>query len=223
MSASRACFGLSAVVLGCVLSLSTSAEVLVNGGFESQPNFGAGVGGDAGFSALTGSQIPGWTIATGHAATVHNTVLYPTIAGGYSVNMDGEGFGGRNASLYQDFASAIGNVYTLRYDWQTWTFDTTPKLNVSVIDTVSASVLYTATFSALSTSAVQSVVASFAGTGNPLRLQLQEMPPSGYNDNTFIVDNFSVTAVPEAPVVAMWLAGLVAVAAARAAKQGRAR
>ena len=32
----------------------------------------------------------------------------------------------------------------------------------------------------------------FLGTGNALRLEINEMPESGFNDNQFIVDNFSV-------------------------------
>lgn len=73
--------------------------------------------GDAGCSGLTGTQMPGWTIEPGHGATVHNTVLYPTISGGYSINMDGEGYNGVNADLYQDFGSALGASYTLTFDW----------------------------------------------------------------------------------------------------------
>ena len=80
----------------------------MNGGFENEPNFGNGVSGDGGYSALTGSQIPGWTIEPGHAATVHNTAFYPFISGNFSINMDGEGFNGQNANLYQDFASSLG-------------------------------------------------------------------------------------------------------------------
>ena len=67
------------------------ADILVNGGFEDEPNYGSGVINGAGYSALTGSQIPGWTIEPGHAVTIHNDTIYPTISGTYSVNTDGEG------------------------------------------------------------------------------------------------------------------------------------
>jgi hypothetical protein len=40
---------------------------------------------------------------------------------------------------------------------------------------------------------VQSVNTSFTGTGDPLELLIDENPQSGYNDNQFMVDNFSVT------------------------------
>ncbi len=86
------------------------AELLTNGGFESEANIGSGIRGDSGCSALSGSQIPGWTIASSHAGTVHNTDLYPTISGICGINMDGEGQGGGNAILHQDFASSRGDV-----------------------------------------------------------------------------------------------------------------
>src|SRR4051794_5523510 len=74
-----------------------SANLLVNGGFDSEPNYGAGVVNGVGFSALTGSQIPGWTVEPGHAVTIHDTSTYPFITGPFSVNTDGEGFNGHNA------------------------------------------------------------------------------------------------------------------------------
>ena len=40
-------------------------------------------------------------------------------------------------------------------------------------------------------------MADFSGSGDDLRLRIQENPASGYNDNAFIVENFSVTPVPE--------------------------
>src|SRR3569833_183686 len=85
-----------------------SANLLVNGGFDSEPNYGSGVVNGVGFSALTGSQIPGWTIEAGHAVTIHDTSTYPFITGPFSVNTDGEGFNGHNANLYQDIASVAG-------------------------------------------------------------------------------------------------------------------
>ena len=51
-----------------------SANILVNGDFESQPNWSAANTGDPGFSLMTGTQMPGWVIEPGHAVTVHNTL-----------------------------------------------------------------------------------------------------------------------------------------------------
>jgi len=118
-------------------ALSAHANVLVNGGFDSEPNYGSGVQNGVGFSALMGSQIPGWTIEAGHAVTIHDTSTYPFITGPFSVNMDGEGFNGHNANLYQDFASVAAQQYQLQFDWQGW-ISTAAHLDVSITDTVGA-------------------------------------------------------------------------------------
>lgn len=175
-----------------------SANLLVNGDFESEPNWGAsngtscGSGGDPGCSALIGAQLPGWTIEPGHAVTVHIVGTYPTISGTYSINTDGEGFNGHNANFYQDFSSSTGQQYNLQYDWETWFNNTTPNLDVTVTDTVTSSVLYHGNFAW--TAGLHHVSASFSGTGNPLRLRIQEIPETGVNDNAYIVDNFVVLA-----------------------------
>lgn len=184
----------SCVIVGLSVAPFARANLLTNGNFESMPNFGSGVSGDSGYSALTGSQIPGWTIASGRAATVHNTVLYPTISGAYSINMDGEGFGGNNADLSQSFTSILGTAYTLEFDWQGWV-NNTPFLDVSVMDSVSATTLAHGNYGFSATLHHESF--TFIGTGNALELRVKESPQSGFNDNTFIVDNFSVQAVPE--------------------------
>jgi hypothetical protein len=206
-------FTFAAMTASALLPLGATANVLVNGDFESQPAFGSGVSGNAGYSALTGLQIPGWTIEPGHAATVHNTVLYPTISGSFSINMDGEGYLGGNADLHQDLASAPGAAYSLQYDWSTWEPSSAPLLNVTVTDSVTAAVLYTASFAAATSGVVNHVTAGFVGTGNALRLRVRELPQSGFNDNTFMVDNFNVSAVPEAATLLQMASGLLALCA----------
>ena len=180
---------------------SAHANVLLNGGFESQPNYGSGVVSGVGFSALTGSQIPGWTIEPGHAVTIHDTSTYPFISAPFSVNTDGEGFNGHNANLYQDFAGVAGQQYQLQFDWLGW-ISTGANLDVSITDTVTSEVLYHGNFAwAVGPHHVSS---AFIGTGNTLRLRVQESPESGANDNGFIVDNFAIgtsaVAIPTAPV-----------------------
>lgn len=198
---------LNAFALTAILAVSgsASANLLVNGDFETMPNFGMGVSGDSGYSALTGSQIPGWTIESGHAATVHNTNLYPTISGTYSVNMDGEGFNGVNADLYQDFFMP-GNFATITYSWSTWNLSSAAKLEVSVFDLVTNTTVFSSTHSA-DNMGVHNESFSFAvNAGDTVRLRVKENPQSGFNDNIFMVDNFGVTAVPE-PASMLVLAG----------------
>ena len=197
-------------VLG--IQTNTAPNLLVNGDFESEPNWGGGVSYDGGETALIGSQLPGWTIETNHAVTIHiSPGPYLTISSIYSANSDGEGYDGNNANFYQDFASQSEVSYALEFNWQSWGYVSTPttsQLEVSVVDTVTSAVLFDGLYSYDGNGQphpVHDVLANFVGTGHSLRLRIQETPQSGYNDNTFMVDNFSVTMVPSG-LVAWWRA-----------------
>ena len=190
-------------------------NVLTNGDFESEPNFG--VNGDAGYTLLTGSQVPGWTIETSHGVTIHNTTLYPFISGSYSVNMDGEGVNGHNASFFQTFGSVLGATYDLSFDWKVW-ISSSAVLGVTIIDNTSSAVLYARNFPTNTTGMISHETAQFFGTGHTLQLRVFESTETHVNDNTFIVDNFSVSSAAVAPVpepesLAMMLAGLAVVGA----------
>lgn len=195
--------------LTATFSGTARADQLVNGGFEAMPNWNNGIAGDGSYTLFTGNAIPGWTIAAGHAATIHNTNTYPTISGTYSLNTDGEGFNGRNVKIYQDFAAASGTQYALTFDWTNWFTSTAPRLNVSVIDLTTSTVLVFGNYGVLA--GVHSETLQFTGTGNPLRVQIEHAPESGVNDNTFIVDNFAVNAIPGPSAAALLgIGGLLA-------------
>ncbi len=189
-------FSIAAIILTCCLETVASAELIINGGFETQLNFGNGAvnpnGNGPGFSGMTGTQIPNWTIQPGHGATVHDTTIYPFITGNYSLNLDGEGFGGNNADMYQDFPSAP-TAYTINYDYQGWTASPT-TFTVSITDITTLTVVFTQISNW--TPSLVHVNSVFQGTGNNLRLRVSQQN-TGFNDNAFIVDNFSVTTVPE--------------------------
>lgn len=205
---------LGALVAACCGSLAPAQTLITNGGFESQPNFGAGASynGAPDFVVLTGSQLPGWTILPNHSVTVHSTTMYPYITGSYSVNMDGEAFySGHNADFYQDFATTAGVTYQLTFDWQGWTNNGTAQLEVLVINTGSNTNVFDGLYSFSSTLGHET--ATFTGTGDAFRLEIRESPESGFNDNRFMVDNFVVTAIPE-PTAAALVGGGVALAGA---------
>lgn len=184
-----------------VLAPVSAANILVNGGFEDQPNWG--INGDGGYTRLSGGEMPGWVIADGHSVTVHREFGYPTISGNYSINMDGEGFNDHNADFYQDFATEAGHVYTLEYDWSTWTFGT-PVLGVQVINLADSSLVVNDEHGWVE-GGVHHESIQFVGTGGSFRLRVLETFESGINDNTFIVDNFQINEVP-GPGVAVVLA-----------------
>lgn len=189
----------SAAILGAA-SVASAAELLINGGFEVMPNWGMGFSGDTGYTGLTGAQLPGWTIEPGHGVTIHNTAWYPYISGNYSVNMDGEGYNGKNADLYQDFATVNGQAYEFSFQWKGWYNDSRPNLDVSLTDLTGNNQFYN--YNTAYGAALVTVTYNFTGNGNSVRLRVKESPESGYNDNAFIVDNFSVKTVPEP---ATWL------------------
>ena len=198
--------GIAAVaLLAAQLSASfaqSTSNLLVNGDFESEPNWGGGVSHDGGYTALTGSQVPGWTIEPGHAVTIHNAPgPYLVISNSFSANTDGEGWNGHDANLYQDFSSAADVSYALNFDWQSWGHidpPTTNALKISVTDTVTSNALFVGFYYYDGSGAhpVHHISSNFIGTGNALRLRVEESPESGYNDNTFVVDNFSMVAGP---------------------------
>jgi Protein of unknown function (DUF642)/PEP-CTERM motif len=215
------CAIFSVLVLVAGMGRVQAGNILVNGGFEDEPNYGSGVINAPGISALTGSQIPGWTIEPGHAVSIHNDTVFPTISGIYSVNTDGEGYNGHNGDFYQDFATTSGASYTLSFDWEGWQDNTSARLEISVEDTVTSSVLFNGLYSWDGFLTLHHVTTSFLGTGDALRLRIQELPESGFNDNTFIVDNFSVVGASVPEPSSMTLLGIAALFALSRAKAGR--
>jgi hypothetical protein len=199
------------LVLVLMAASAVHADLLVNGGFEYEPNINGGNGafaGDGGFELMTGSAIPGWTIAPGYAATIHfpSYLNYEIIDGNYSLNTDGEGYNGNNTLIYQDFASTAGQTFNLSFKWATWniTGHGPASLEIKVFDTANNSVLFDGIYpDTVTPYAVQNVTTTLTGTGNSLQLQIDENPQSGYNDNEFIVDDFSVTPVPEPSTLAL--------------------
>ena len=53
--------------------VAQTTNLLTNGDFENQPNWDLGIDGDGSYAEMVGDQIPGWTIESEHAATIHLT------------------------------------------------------------------------------------------------------------------------------------------------------
>jgi len=204
-------FAAGAALLGLAPLLHAN-ELLVNGGFGDEPNYGSGYLNYGSYSVFIGNEIPGWTIAPDHAATIHNASTYPTIDGNYSLNTDGEGTFGNNVLIYQDFSSLSGSQYNLSFKWETWNLNSGAKLEVTVFDTTRNDVLFDGIYPDTAPSS-ENVNTTFTGTGDNLRLQIDENPQSFFNDNAFIVDDFSVTSssVPDSTGLGAELAALLLV------------
>jgi|GEM_PF-2982636 len=206
--------GLSALLAAA--PLMAHADILVNGGFENEPLYGISSANSTpygGYTVMTGNAIPGWTIAPNTAATIHNTTVYPYITGNYSLNTDGEGSFGNNVNIYQDFASVFGQSYNLTFNWMSWVLGSQSKLEVKLFDTTTSGVLFDGIYSGTSPTLVpQNVSTAFAGTGDTLRLQIDENPQAGYNDNAYVVDDFSVVPKgnPSVPDATGWSAEIIA-------------
>jgi hypothetical protein len=192
------------------LSPAHATNLLTNGDFENEPNYGPTATVDvsyAGFVVLTGSQMPGWTIEPGDAVTLHNASGQVTISGNFSVNTDGEGYMGANANFYQDIPSTSGAPYQLDFDWQGWYGDSIPRLNILVEDTTTNAILFNGQYQSDALLTTHHVTATFDGTGDTLQLRVLENPPTGTNDNAYLVDNFSIQAVPEPASFILALSG----------------
>jgi hypothetical protein len=168
-------------------------NILINGDFESEPSFGSG-----GWAVFTGNQIPGWTIVPAHAVTVHlSGSSNPTISGNYTVNTDGEGYNGHDGDFFQDFNTMASVRYALDFDWESWWNTSAANLVITITDNVTNGILFNGTYGYDGELALHHVSENFTGTGNSLRLEIQESPEDGVNDNKYLVDNFNVEAVPE--------------------------
>jgi hypothetical protein len=97
-------------VLACGLATTpTSAELIVNGGFEAPLVTNSGPPPGLGFDYKTGTQITGWTI-TGAKEPLFNTIYQPVGGGNQALQLESL------FSVFQTFATTAGQAYVLTFD-----------------------------------------------------------------------------------------------------------
>jgi choice-of-anchor C domain-containing protein len=107
---------------------AASANLVVNGSFESPVvPLGSGAIGN-----MTGTQLTGWTIASGNIDLVGlqspGIFYWQPAAGNQSIDLDGTTPG----AIYQDIQTVAGQAYTLHFAHAANPYDTTSNLAVSV-------------------------------------------------------------------------------------------
>ena len=180
---------LAATVLA-IGSLSAHADSLITNGtfedFSGTPLVSGYTVINAGSSALTG-----WTVGGTSVDLIAND--YGAVSG-YSIDMLGTPGPG---SLSQSFATVIGQQYTLSFDLSANGGGDGKALTVSLTGVAPASYMGSTPF----TTQTLNFVASNAST-----TLMFTSAASGYSGA--VIDNVSVTAVPEPETYAMLLAGL---------------
>ncbi len=187
---------LRAALVGLLVAASPAAaatNLLVNGDFEA-----TGFGGTAGYyNVPLDNPIPGdfgWSVPAGNVDIIANGVYVPALATGGDYNLDLVGYGSIG-TISQTFATIAGKTYTLSLDY-------TQNLSGKTADVILGSTTLT---TLIGTSTWQSWSTTFIGTGSPTTLTIAEVV--GGNNGGIVLDNISVTAVPEPASWAMLITG----------------
>jgi hypothetical protein len=191
---------LGGVLVGLLTAAAPAAAVnlIVNGDFEDA-SFGGTTGyynvGDPGSGA--DHPIPpgfGWSVPFNNVDIIANGVYAANLPTGGAYNLDLVGYGSTGA-IAQTFATEAGKVYRISLDYTQNGSGKTADVVVgtSILTTLEAS------------SAWQSWTTTFVGTGDPTTLVIAEI--LGGSNAGVILDNISVTAVPEPATWAMLITG----------------
>ncbi len=202
----------NAVLLAATAMLGFAApvaatELIVNGGFENTGFGGTGTYyniGTGGDNAVPGDF--GWNVSVNNVDIIANGVYAPTLTGGGSYNLDLVGYGS-TGRITQLLNTTLGKTYTV-----TLSYSSNGGLNGNTADvSFDGSSLGTL----VGTGSWQTFTTAFVGTGALAAFDITETVGGG--NAGVLLDNISVTAVPEPATWGLMLAGfaLVGVAARR--------
>ena len=200
----------SAVLLAATAMLGFAApvaatELIVNGGFEA-----TGFGGTGTYYNIgTGGDNPvpgdfGFAVSVNNVDIIANGVYTASLGTGGAYNLDLVGYGSTGA-ISQSFATVLGKTYFVSLDYNQNGSGRQAEVSVNggAIGTLVGS------------NAWQSFSTTFLGTGAPVTFAITNTV--GGANAGIVLDNISVTAIPEPATWGLMLAGfaLVGVAARR--------
>ena len=177
---------------------ASAVELIVNGGFEAG-----------------GGSLAGWTATTGVLA-IHG-VDYVTYAGGSgsaaaqanTFASFGAGNTAGTETLAQTIATVLGQSYTLTFDYGSFNGGQATDLFVGGA--------FVGTYTPVGTSNLDTIFTtatySFIGTGTPTQILFSVATFAGDNQDG-VIDNVSVTTVPDAATWSLMIVGLAFVGAA---------
>ena len=187
--------------------VSAQANLIQDGSFESPvisfawyEDFGANTG-DPNYGGAT---IPGWTITTNNVDIVSDLTSTPLAADGNQyLDLVGTGSTG---GIEQTFKTALGQTYTLSFDYgnNPWSTSTASALITILVGGLTDFVTHTTSTTSDINWTPFSV--TFVGTGNPMTLSF--LTTVGSNSGGVLLDNISVTATPLPAALPLFAGGL---------------
>lgn len=187
-----------AALVGLLMAAApaSATNLLVNGNFED-----ASFGGTSGYYNIgnSGADNPvpagwGWTVPVNNVDIIANGVYTPFLATGGAYNLDLVGYNSTGA-ISQTFATVLGKTYVLSLDF---TQNGGGKTADVMLDSATLTTL-------AGTGSWQTWTTSFVGTGSPTTLTISEV--LGGSNGGIVLDNISVSAVPEPATWAMLITG----------------
>jgi hypothetical protein len=187
---------LGAVATLAAIAPAQGASLIVNGGFENP--FGVTLGGGQFYNiGATVADFPipanfGWSIPTGNIDLIRTDNYGAPFANSGLYRIDLNGYTG--GAISQSFNTVAGQIYSLKFDFTS--NGSGGRANV-LLGALSANING-------NPAAVTSFSRNFTGTGG-----LETLTISSLNGGTggVVLDNISVSAVPEAATWAMLIAG----------------